>query len=85
MRLLTEGGLPIAGGIIASSIQLNWPKPTRPGDELHVESEVLEIAPSKTRPGRATVTTRSDTINQHGDIVQTTTARLVSFSSALQK
>lgn len=77
MRLLTEGGLPIAGGIIASSIQLSWPKPARPGDTLHVESEVLEILPSKSRPGRATVTTRSDTINQDGDVVQSTTAKLV--------
>jgi acyl dehydratase len=77
MRLLTEGGLPIAGGIIASSIQLNWPKPTRPGDELHVESEILEITPSKTRPDRATITTRSDTFNQRSEILQTTIAKLV--------
>ena len=77
MRLLVDGGLPIAESIVASRIQLAWPKPTRLGDKLHVESEVLEIVPSKTRPGRATITTRSQTLNQHGDVVQSTTASLV--------
>lgn len=79
MRLLTEGGLPIAGGIVASSIQLSWPKPTRPGDLLRVESEVVEIVPSKSRPNRASITTRSETLNQDGEVVQVTTAKLVGY------
>jgi len=34
MRLLVEAGLPLAGGIIGAGGELNWPKPTRPGDIL---------------------------------------------------
>ena len=49
MRLLVEGGLPLAGGIIGAGGEINWPKPTRPGDVLHVVSEVEEITPSRSR------------------------------------
>jgi acyl dehydratase len=37
MRLLVQGGLPIAGGIIGYGGELSWLKPTRPGDTLSVE------------------------------------------------
>ncbi len=77
MRLLVEGGLPLAGGIVGAGGELAWPKPTRPGDILRVESEVIEIKPSRSRPDRGMVTVRSDTRNQRGDIVQTLTAKLV--------
>src|SRR5262245_64862385 len=52
MKLLVETGLPLAGGIVGAGGTLEWPKPTRPGDTLQVESEVLEIAPSRSRPDR---------------------------------
>ena len=42
MRLLVGGGLPLAGGVVGAGGELDWPNPTRPGDTLHVESEVLE-------------------------------------------
>ncbi len=77
MRLQVDGGLPIAGGIVGAGGELVWPKPTRPGDILRVESEVIEIKPSRSRPDRGMVTVRSDTSNQRGEIVQTLTARLV--------
>jgi acyl dehydratase len=76
MRLLV-GSLPIAGGIIGAGGEIAWPKPTRPGDVLHVESEVLEIRPSRSRPDRGMVTMRSETRNQRGEIVQTLLAKLV--------
>ena len=50
MRLLVDGGAPLAGGIVGAGGEIAWPRPTRPGDVLHVESEVIEITPS--RPGR---------------------------------
>jgi acyl dehydratase len=53
MRLNVEGGLPLAGGIIGAGGELAWPAPTRPGDTLHVESEVLEITPSRSKPTAA--------------------------------
>ena len=76
MRLLVEGGLPLAGGIIGAGGTLEWPKPVRPGDTLQVESEVLEVTPSRSRPDRGIATVRSVTRNQHGDVVQNFTAKL---------
>jgi hypothetical protein len=32
MRLLVEGGAPIAGGIIGAGGEITWPRPSRPGD-----------------------------------------------------
>src|SRR5208282_5163975 len=41
MRLLVDGGVPIAGGLIGAGAEIAWPNPARPGDMLRVESEVL--------------------------------------------
>jgi len=76
MRLLV-GSLPIAGGIVGAGGEIAWPRPTRPGDVLQVESEIVEIAPSASRPDRGLVTLRSETRNQRGETLQTLTARLV--------
>jgi len=77
MRLLVTGGLPLAGGIIGMGGEVAWPTPTRPGDVLRVDSEVIEVAPSRSRPDRGTVTVRSTTLNQRNETVQVLTARLI--------
>ncbi|MDX6647505.1 MAG: hypothetical protein QOK40_3232 [Miltoncostaeaceae bacterium] len=77
MRLQVLGGLPIAGGIVGVGAEVGWPSPTRPGDVLHVESEVLEVRPSRSRPDRGLVTVRSETRTGDGRVVQTLTATLV--------
>jgi acyl dehydratase len=77
MRLLNDGGLPIAGGIIGAGGEIQWPQPTRPGDVLHVESEILSVTPSRTRPDRGMATMRSETCNQKGEVLQILTAKLV--------
>ena len=78
MRLLVDGGAPIAGGIIGAGFEeLRWPRPVRPGDELTVESEVLEIRPSRSRPTQGMVKMRSTTLNQNGEPVQVFVANLV--------
>jgi acyl dehydratase len=77
MRLLVESGLPLAGGIIGAGGEINWPKPTRPGDVLHVVSEVEEITPSRSRPDRGMVRVRSETRNQRDEVVQVLIAKLV--------
>ena len=77
MRLLVGGGAPISGGIIGAGGEISWPKPTRPGDELHVVSEVMEIIPSRSKPDRGIVVVRSETRNQRDEVVQVLTARLV--------
>ena len=64
MRLLVGGGVPIARGVVGVGGEISWPKPTRPGDVLRVESEVIEIKPSRSRPDRGMVTVRSETRNQ---------------------
>jgi acyl dehydratase len=64
MRLLVESGLPIAGGIVGAGGEITWPSPTRPGDVLQVESEVLELRPSRSRPDRGITTVRSETRNR---------------------
>lgn len=75
-RLLI-GSLPIAGGVVGVGGEISWPKPTRPGDVLRVESEVVEIKPSRSRPDRGIVTLRSETRNQLNEIVQILVAKLV--------
>jgi acyl dehydratase len=80
MRLLVQGGgAPIAGGVIGAGGEITWPRPTRPGDELHVVSEVTAIAPARSKPDRGIVTLRSETLNQHGEVVQILTSKLVVF------
>jgi len=77
MRLLVGQGLPLAGGIIGAGGEISWPKPTRPGDVLHVETEVVSVTPSRSRPDRGMVVVRSETRNQHGDVLQQSTYKLV--------
>ena len=55
MRLVTES-IPLADGVIGGGMEeLAWPQPTRPDDVLHVESEIVEIIPSQSKPNRAMV------------------------------
>lgn len=77
MRLNVESGLPLANGIIGAGGEIQWPAPTRPGDILHVESEVKEVVPSRSRPDRGIATIVSKTLNQRGEVLQILTARLV--------
>lgn len=77
MRLLVDGGAPIAGGILGAGAEISWPKPTRPGDELHVVSEVMAVTPSRSKPDRGIAVLRSETRNQRGEVVQVLTAKLV--------
>ena len=77
MRLLVDGGAPIAGGVIGAGGEIAWPRPTRPDDVLTVELEVLAVTPSRSRSDRGMVILRSATLNQHGEAVQILTAKLV--------
>jgi len=70
MRLIIEGGPPLAGGTVGLGAEVTWLKPVRPGDTLSVHGEVVETTPSQSRPNRGRVTMRSETRNQLGDVVQ---------------
>jgi acyl dehydratase len=78
MRLMVEGDLKPAGGIIGLGFEeFRWPKPVRPGDELRVDSEVLDVRPSRSRPDQGLVKLRNTTVNQHGEAVQITVGSLL--------
>src|SRR5271155_3439687 len=55
MRLNVTSGPQIAAGIIGGGGEISWPTPTRPGDVLRVESEVVEVTPSRSRPERGMI------------------------------
>ena len=77
MRLFVDGELKLAGGMIGGGGELQWTHPVRPGDSLTVHSEILELAPSRSRPERGSALVRSETRNQDGVVVQIFTARMV--------
>jgi acyl dehydratase len=71
MRLLVDSGMKPAGGIVGAwAEELKWPRAVRPGDELQVEAEVLEVRASRSRPGQGFVKCRTTTLNQHSEPVQ---------------
>lgn len=78
MRLMVET-IPIATGLIGAGGQLRWPRPTRPDDRLHIEAEVVEIKPSRSKPDRGIVSVQIDTINQNGEAVQQFTCQMLAF------
>jgi acyl dehydratase len=78
MRLLVESDLTPVGGIVGAGFEeCRWPRPVRPGDELRVESEVLEVRPSQSRLDQGLLKVRTTTLNQHGDAVQVLIGNLV--------
>lgn len=79
MRLVTES-IPLADGVIGGGMEeLAWPQPTRPDDRLRVESEIVEIIPSKSRPDRAMVRVLCQTKNQRGEVLQRFRPKLIGF------
>ncbi len=70
MRLQIDSGPPVAGGMIGAGGELSWPRPVWPGDVLRVESEVLEVTPSRSKPERGLITLKSETKNQKDEVVQ---------------
>jgi acyl dehydratase len=71
MRLLVDSDIKPAGGLVGAGLdELRWTRPVRPGDELRVESEVLETRVSKSRTDQGIVRVRVTTLNQHDEPVQ---------------
>jgi acyl dehydratase len=77
MRLLTTSGLRFANGILGLGAEISWPRPTRPGDTLHIDSEVIEIRLSQSKPDHGIVTIRSTMLNQKGETVYVLNAKLL--------
>jgi acyl dehydratase len=77
MRLLVDSDLKPAGGIIGAGFdELRWPLPVRPGDELRVESEILEVRALKSRSDRGVVKVKTTTLNQRDEAVQVSVGNL---------
>ncbi|HYA20700.1 MAG TPA: MaoC family dehydratase [Burkholderiales bacterium] len=71
MRLLVESEFRPYGGLVGVGFEeLRWPLPVRPGDELRVHSQILEVRQSKSRPNQGFIKVRTTTVNQHGEAVQ---------------
>jgi acyl dehydratase len=79
MRLLVTGEMRFAGGLIGAGGEISWPRPTYSGDILRVESEIIEIKPSRSKPDRGLVTVKSVVCNQRGEEVEIFTARILAF------
>ena len=78
MRLLVDSEIEPAGGIVGAGFdEFRWPRPVRPGDELHIESEVLEVRPSRSRSNQGLIKVRTTTLNQKDEAVQVQIANLI--------
>jgi acyl dehydratase len=72
MNLFITGELKLAGGSVGLGVdELRWPRPVRPGDVLRLETEILDLRASRSKPDRGIIRIRNVTTNQHGEVVQT--------------
>jgi acyl dehydratase len=78
MRLIVDSDFKPAGGIIGAGLEeFRWPNPVRPGDQIHVECEVLDVRSSKSRPTQGLLKVRNTTLNQNGAAVLVQVVNLV--------
>ena len=71
MRLFVQT-LNFAEGAIGLGVdELRWPHVVRPRDVLTVETEIVDLRPSRSRPDYGIIRLRNVTTNQRGEIVQT--------------
>ncbi|HYS96430.1 MAG TPA: MaoC family dehydratase [Chthoniobacterales bacterium] len=74
MRLFVQT-LNFAEGAIGLGVdELRWPNAVRPGDRLQVETEIIDLRVSRSKPSHGVVRLRNVTVNQHGEVVQTMSA-----------
>jgi acyl dehydratase len=78
MKLFVTGGLRLAGGSVGLGVdELRWPRPVKPGDTLRLETEILEVRPSQSKPDRGVIRIRNVTTNQRDEVVQTFVASVL--------
>ena len=77
MKLLAHSDFRPVGGLVGVGFEGRWPKAVRPGDELHVEADVLEVRRSKSNATRGVIVVRVSTLNQDGEAVQLATFTLL--------
>ena len=71
LRLLLQAQVFAPGASMGSPgmDELRWLKPVRPGDTLRMRGEVLEVKPSRSKPGRGLLRYHMTIFNQHGEDV----------------
>ena len=85
MRLFVQT-LNFAEGAIGLGVdELRWPNVVRPADVLTVETEIVDLRPSRSRPGFGIIRLRNVTTNQHGEIVQTMLASAMVPKSVVKR
>jgi acyl dehydratase len=78
MRLVATESIPFVDGTLGAGIdELKWPTPVRPGDRLHIESEVIAVRPSQSKPRFGLVRVHTKTLNQDGAVVQSLIANIM--------
>lgn len=78
MKLFVTGELRLAGGSVGLGVdELRWPRPVKPGDTLRLETEILDVRPSQSKPDRGIIRIRNVTTNQHDQVVQTFVASVL--------
>jgi acyl dehydratase len=74
MRLFVQT-LNFAEGAIGLGVdELRWPNAVRPDDVLEVETEIVDLRLSRSKPSHGIVRLRNVTTNQRGEIAQTMAA-----------
>src|SRR5512132_2816730 len=71
MRLFVQTLNFTEGAIGLGMDELRWPNAVRPGDALTVETEILDVRPSRSRPEHGIIRFLNVTTNQRGEVVQT--------------
>lgn len=70
MRMMCDDFLPVDSALGSPGVDhLRWLVPVRPGDTLHMRATVIEVKPSRSKPGRGVVSIRQELMNQNNQIV----------------
>jgi acyl dehydratase len=78
MRLIVDGEVRLGWGFLGAGVEaIDWPHPVRPGDTLHIENEVLDVKPSRSKPDRGIARIRITTYNQRDEPVLIATAKVI--------
>jgi acyl dehydratase len=78
MRMLADGFITGAGSLGSPGVsEVRWLAPLRPGDDLMLEVDVLEMRTSKSRPELGIVTMKSTARNARGEVLCEMTSPLL--------
>jgi acyl dehydratase len=70
MRLLVDNMMDKRASMGARGVdELRWKRPVKPGDTLHLRTEVVDKRRSESDPGRGYVDNKMEGLNQDGEVV----------------